>query len=300
MSTHDSIETNGGSMNIQWYPGHMTKARRMIEENMKLIDVVIEVLDARIPQSSRNPDIDQLARNKKRIVILNKSDLADSSSNKEWERYFNERGIRSILANSVSGQGIQEVSPVARELMQEKIERLKQKGRIFVPVRAMILGIPNVGKSTLINKFIGKSAAKTGDKPGVTKGKQWLKPQDKNKDFELMDTPGILWPKFEDKNVGIKLAITGAISEDVWDPSELALCLIDLLRKLKPEALIERYRLNQDSLTEKATLQLLEEIAINRAYKKRGDIADLERASVMLLDEYQGAKLGPISLERPS
>ncbi|MBR1737856.1 MAG: ribosome biogenesis GTPase YlqF, partial [Firmicutes bacterium] len=207
-------------MNIQWYPGHMTKTRRMMEENIKLVDIVIELLDARIPMSSKNPDIDELAKNKKRIIILNKIDLADEKKTKEWAKYFEENGAVVREINSVSGKGIKTITDAAEELMKEKKERLKQRGRIFVPTRAMVVGIPNVGKSTLINKFVGKAAAKTGDRPGVTRSKQLVRIK---RDLELLDTPGILWPKFEDENVGMKLAFIGSINDDILDIYTLAL-----------------------------------------------------------------------------
>ena len=183
-------------MNIQWYPGHMTKTRRMMEENISLVDIVIELLDARLPFSSKNPEIDNLARNKKRIVILNKVDLADEKKTKEWRAYFEDKGFKVIEVNSITGKGIKDITEVSKELMAEKLERLRLRGRLFTPTRAMIVGIPNVGKSTLINKFVGKALAKTGDKAGVTRGKQWVRVK---RDFELLDTPGILWPKFEDQ-----------------------------------------------------------------------------------------------------
>ena len=187
-------------MNIQWYPGHMTKTVRMMKENISLVDVVIELLDARIPYSSKNPDIDELAKNKRRIIVMNKSDLADPVKTAVWKKYFEDKGFTVILSDAVKGTGVNKVSDAARAIMKDKIEREKARGRLFVPIRAMIVGIPNVGKSTFINKSVGKTTAKTGDKPGVTKGKQWIRLK---KDFELLDTPGILWPKFEDEEVGL-------------------------------------------------------------------------------------------------
>ncbi|MGL4791855.1 MAG: ribosome biogenesis GTPase YlqF, partial [Anaerotignaceae bacterium] len=201
-------------MNIQWYPGHMTKTRRMMEENLSLVDVVIELIDARIPYSSKNPEIDNLAKNKLRIIVMNKSDLASEKSTAIWVKHFEDQGFKVILTDSVAGKGVKSVTDVAKDLMAEKIARLKARGRLFTPVRSMICGIPNVGKSTFINKYVGKTSAKTGDKPGVTRGKQWIKVK---KDFELLDTPGILWPKFEDQQVGLKLAFTGAINDDILD-----------------------------------------------------------------------------------
>ena len=281
-------------MNIQWYPGHMTKTRRMMQENIGLVDIVIELLDARIPFSSKNPEIDELAKNKHRIVILNKVDLADDKKTNLWIKYFEERDCKVILVNSITGKGIKDITEVSKELMKEKVERLKQRGRLFVPTRAMIVGIPNVGKSTLINKFVGKSLAKTGDKPGVTRGKQWIKIK---KDFELLDTPGILWPKFEDQKVGLKLAFTGAVNDDILDTYTLSLNLIEYLREIYPDRLKERYKIdfNNDDKADK----ILENIGIARSFKTKGGEVDLTRASYILIDEFRGYRLGKITLEEP-
>ncbi len=281
-------------MNIQWYPGHMTKTRRMMQENIGLVDIVIELLDARIPFSSKNPEIDELAKNKHRIVILNKVDLADDKKTNLWIKYFEEQNCKVILVDSIKGKGIKDITEVSKELMKEKVERLKQRGRLFVPTRAMIVGIPNVGKSTLINKFVGKSLAKTGDKPGVTRGKQWIKIK---KDFELLDTPGILWPKFEDQTVGLKLAFTGAVNDDILDTYTLALNLIDNLRKIYPNSLKERYKIdfNEEDKSDK----ILENIGISRSFKTKGGEIDLNRVSYILIDEFRGGKLGKITLEQP-
>ncbi len=281
-------------MNIQWYPGHMTKTRRMMQENIGLVDIVIELLDARIPYSSKNPEIDELAKNKKRIVILNKVDLADDEKTKLWTKYFEERDCKVVLVNSITGKGLKDITEVSKELMKEKIERLRQRGRLFVPTRAMIVGIPNVGKSTLINKFVGKALAKTGDKAGVTRGKQWIKVK---KEFELLDTPGILWPKFEDKEVGLKLAFTGAVNDDILDTYTLALHLIDYLRKLYPNSLKERYKINFDE--DMQADKILNAIGEARGFKSKGGETDLERASIILIDEFRACKLGKISLESP-
>lgn len=281
-------------MNIQWYPGHMTKTRRMMQENIGLVDIVIELLDSRIPYSSKNPEIDELAKNKHRIVILNKVDLADDKKTNLWIKYFEERNCKVILVNSITGKGIKDITEISKELMKEKVERLKQRGRLFVPTRAMIVGIPNVGKSTLINKFVGKSLAKTGDKPGVTRGKQWIKIK---KDFELLDTPGILWPKFEDQKVGLKLAFTGAVNDDILDTYTLSLNLIEYLRKIYPNSLKERYKIdfNEDDKSEK----ILENIGIARSFKTKGGEVDLQRAAHILIDEFRGCRLGKITLEEP-
>lgn len=281
-------------MNIQWYPGHMTKTRRMMNENLSLVDIVIELLDARIPYSSKNPDIDELAKNKHRIILLNKSDLADEKITEKWKNYFTQKGFHVITINSLNGKGLNDIIKISDELMREKKERLKQRGRIFVPTRAMICGIPNVGKSTLINKFVGKALAKTGDKPGVTRGKQWIRIR---KDFELLDTPGILWPKFDDQNVGLKLAFTGAVNDDILDIVTLSYHLIDHLRKIYPDCISERY--NIEFSQEETAESILEKIGAKRGFKLKGDEIDLKRSAIIFIDEFRGAKLGKITLETP-
>lgn len=281
-------------MNIQWYPGHMTKTKRMIQENISLVDIIIELLDARIPFSSRNPDIDFLAKNKHRIVVLNKIDMADTNKIDKWIDFFEKQNIKVALVNSISGKGLSDIPKIAQSLMFEKIERLKKRGRFFVPTRAMILGIPNVGKSTFINKLVGKSIAKTGDKPGVTRGKQWIKIK---KDFELLDTPGILWPKFEDQNVAINLACTGAINDDILDTFTLAINLIQILIKYYPKSLTTRYKIMYDENDEpEKILNLIGEI---RGFKIKGNKIDTNRCSEILIDEFRSGKLGKITLETP-
>ena len=281
-------------MNIQWYPGHMTKTRRMMEETISLVDIVIELVDARIPYSSKNPDLDTLAKNKHRIILLNKCDLADEKATAIWTTYFEEQGFRVIQMNALRGTGMNAVTDAARSLMQEKIEKLKARGRINVPIRSMIVGIPNVGKSTFINKYVGKTTAKTGDKPGVTRGKQWIKLK---KDFELLDTPGILWPKFEDQEVGLKLAFTGAINDDILDSETLALSFIDHMLLRNAESIKKRYQLTFDSAEEPHVV--LRQIAEARGFKVKGNEPDLDRTSKILLDEFRGGKLGRITLELP-
>lgn len=279
-------------MNIQWYPGHMTKTRRMMAENIALVDIVIELLDARIPYSSKNPDIDTLAKNKKRIVLLNKADLADDNKTQQWIEYFEGLGFKAIVTDSTTGKGFNDIVTTSKHLMEEKLARLRERGRIFAPTRAMIVGIPNVGKSTLINKFVGKSLTKTGDKPGVTRGKQWVKIK---KDFELLDTPGILWPKFDDPEVGLKLAFTGAINDNIIDAVTLSVHLLDLMRRIYPDRLCERYKIRLDD--ECDSNELLRMIGEARGFKIKGGEIDLERSAKILLDEFRGGKLGKITLE---
>ncbi len=281
-------------MNIQWYPGHMTKTKRMMVENISLVDIIIELVDARIPYSSKNPDIDDLAKNKYRIILLNKCDLAEQKAKALWEQYYKQKGFEVIQVNSIKGTGMVEVTNAARALMKDKIERQKARGRLFIPIRSMIVGIPNVGKSTFINKYVGKTTAKTGDKPGVTRGKQWIKLK---KDFELLDTPGILWPKFDDKEVGLKLAFTGAVNDDILDLTTLATELINHLLLRHSELLQNRYQITFDTIEEPHII--LEKIAITRGFKQKGGEPDIDRASKILLDEYRGGKLGNITLELP-
>lgn len=281
-------------MNIQWYPGHMTKTKRIITENIALVDVVIELLDARIPHSSANPDLDELTAGKHRIVVLNKSDLADEKTNALWQDYFITKGLKVVMADSVKGKGLMETAKIAEELTLEKRERQKARGRINVPVRAMIAGIPNVGKSTFINKCAGKAIAKTADKPGVTKAKQWVKIKN---GFELLDTPGILWPKFGNEAVGLRLAATGAIKDDILDIYSLSLKLIEMILQMKPEALTERYKvlINDGDGAE----MVLEKIAVKRGFILKGGAIDNTRAAITVIDEFRSAKIGRISLEKP-
>ena len=281
-------------MNIQWYPGHMTKTVRMMKENISLVDVVIELLDARIPYSSKSPDIDELAKNKRRIIVMNKSDLADPVKTAVWKKYFEDKGFTVILSDAVKGTGVNKVSDAARAIMKDKIEREKARGRLFVPIRAMIVGIPNVGKSTFINKSVGKTTAKTGDKPGVTKGKQWIRLK---KDFELLDTPGILWPKFEDEEVGLKLAMIGSINDDILDTETLCTEFINLMMVVDPDAVRERYKVEFDTIDEPHNV--LESIARARGFIKKGGETDCERAAKIILDEFRGGKIGKITLELP-
>ena len=285
-------------MDIQWYPGHMTKTRRMMEENLALVDVVVEILDARLPYSSKNPDIDALAKQKKRILILNKCDLAQQSVTQQWKEHYIAQGFSVLETECSTGKGVKQVTETARQLMKEKLETQKSRGRLFRPIRAMIVGIPNVGKSTFINQYVGKATAKTGDKPGVTRGKQWIKVKN---DFELLDTPGILWPKFEDETAGLLLAFTGAINDEILDSQTLAARFLDWAMQWYPASLLERYGLAmpEEASSEARGFALLEEVAIKRGMKGRGGSADILRASKVVLDEFRGGKLGRMTLETP-
>ena len=277
-------------MNIQWYPGHMTKAKRMMQENIKLIDIVIELEDARIPLSSRNPDIDQMAQNKARLILLNKVDLADSRYTKQWQSYFEEKGFFVATVNSQRGTGVKAIQGIIMEACKEKIERDRKRGIKNRPIRAMIAGIPNVGKSTFINSLVGKACTKTGNKPGVTKGKQWIK---LNKNIELLDTPGILWPKFEDETVGLHLALIGSVNDEILISEELAISLIDILKEHYKGVLEKRYEVDEAH----TSLELLSEIAEHRKCLKKGGELDLSKAADILLDEYRSGRLGAITLE---
>ena len=281
-------------MNYQWYPGHMTKAKRMMQENIKLIDLIIEVVDARIPLSSRNPDIDELGRNKARLILLNKSDLADERQNEKWARYFAEKGFHVAKINARTGAGVKGILPVIMEACKEKIERDRRRGIKNRPVRAMVVGIPNVGKSTFINAFAGKACTKTGNKPGVTKGKQWIRI---NKNVELLDTPGILWPKFEDQEVGLRLAMIGSINDEILSMEDLAFSTIAFLQNRYPDHLQERYQIEPDGME---TLEVLDSICRKRGCLKRGQEPDYARVSGMILDDFRTGKLGKITLELPA
>lgn len=282
-------------MNIQWYPGHMVKARRKIAEDLKLVDIVIELLDARIPVSSRNPDVDEIVGNKKRIIVLNKSDLSDPVMNEKWISYFTKNDTKCILTDATKGKGLFDVINASNSLMKEKEQRLKQKGLSFMTIRALIIGIPNVGKSSFINKLAGRAVAKTGDRPGVTKAKQWIKVSDR---FELLDTPGILWPKFEDQNAGYNLAFTGAIRDDILDINELSKELLIKLIKKYPKYLEQRYKLS-DINPDIHPDMLLDIIGKKRGCIISGGNVDIKRTAVLVLDEFRGGKIGKITLESP-
>ena len=279
-------------MQFQWYPGHMTKAKRQMQEDIKLVDLVIELVDARIPYSSRNPDIDELGKNKARLILLNKSDLADEEQNENWLRYFKELGYYAVRLDARNRGGMKAVQAVIEKACKEKTERDRKRGIKNRPVRAMVVGIPNVGKSTFINTFAGKACAKTGNKPGVTKGEQWIR---LNKNVELLDTPGILWPKFEDQRVGLRLALIGSIRDEILNIDELALELIKYLMKSYPQLLKERYELAELA----GEVKVLEEITQNRNCVKKGNEPDYAKAAALILEEYRSGKIGRITLESP-
>lgn len=278
-------------MHFQWYPGHMTKAKRMMQENIKLIDLIIELLDARVPLSSRNPDIDELGKNKARLVLLNKADLAEEKQTDAWVEYFKAKGFSVVKVNSRKGGGIKSIHGVIQEACKEKIERDRKRGILNRPVRAMVVGIPNVGKSTFINSLAGKACAKTGNKPGVTKGKQWIR---LNKNVELLDTPGILWPKFEDQTVGLHLAFIGSIKDEILNTEELAAELIKLLAEYYPGILQEKYEIEEVD----DPYQCLNKIAESRHCLLKGNELDTEKAALLLLDDFRNGRLGRLTLER--
>lgn len=277
-------------MDLQWYPGHMTKARRMMQEDIKLIDLIIELVDARAPLSSRNPDIDQLGQNKARLILLNKADLADERKNLSWSAYFQEKGFYTVKADAKSRAGLKVIHGMIREACKEKLERDRRRGIKNRPIRAMVVGIPNVGKSTFINTFAGKACTRTGDRPGVTKGKQWIR-LDKN--VELLDTPGILWPKFDDPQVGERLAMIGSVKDEVLDLDELSLRLIAYLMEAYPKILQERYCVEED----REPVDMLGAIAQERNCLKKGGELDYGKAARLLLEDFRGGKLGRITLE---
>lgn len=279
-------------MEIQWYPGHMTRARRQMQEDIRLIDLIIELVDARAPLSSRNPDIDELGRQKARLILLNKADLADENWNRRWADYFKNQGFYVLQADSRKKNHLKAVQPLIAEACREKIERDRRRGIQNRPVRAMVAGIPNVGKSTFINSYAGRACAKTGNRPGVTKGKQWIR---LNKTLELLDTPGILWPKFEDPKVGQNLAIIGSVKEELLNTEELALILIRRLLERYPGVLSSRYGLEG----EERDLQVLEDIAVSRKCVVRGNELSYEKAAGILLDDFRSGRLGRITLEYP-
>ena len=279
-------------MNLQWYPGHMTKAKRQMQEDLKLIDLIIELVDARIPLSSRNPDIDELGKNKARLILLNKSDLADERYNEQWSAYFQKKGFYVVKVNAKSGAGLKSIQGVIQEACKAKIERDRRRGIKNRPIRAMVVGIPNVGKSTFINSYAGKACAKTGNKPGVTKGKQWIR---LNKTLELLDTPGILWPKFEDQEVGKRLAFIGSIKDEILNLEELSLELLDYIRTNYPGLLNTRYGIEEEG----TPVSLLEAVADKRKCLIRGQEIDYAKAAGLVMEEFRNGKIGRITLEFP-
>nr|WP_281426041.1 ribosome biogenesis GTPase YlqF [Crassaminicella profunda] len=278
---------------INWYPGHMKKTKELIQQNLKLVDVVVELLDARLPISSRNPQIDEIVVGKPRVIVLNKSDLANKKVTNEWIAYFKKSGTNAIAVNSMNGSGLDKLMTELEETVKEKMEKRIEKGMRKRPVRAMIVGIPNVGKSSIINRLTGKKSAKTGDKPGVTRGKQWVRLKG---NIELLDTPGILWPKFEDQNVGLKLAFTGSIKDEILDIETIALRLIEYLCEKYPKYMIERYKLKE---IEEDGLMNMENIAKNRGCIMSGGRIDYTRVANIVMDEFRSAKIGKITLETP-
>ena len=281
-------------LNIQWFPGHMTKAQRMIEEHMKQVDAVCEILDARIPMASRNPDIDRLAGDKPRIVVLNRTDLADPKATARWHAAFQRQGMTVLETDSRSGKGVNGFAGAVRTALRDKIEAYAAKGQIGRPMRVMVLGIPNVGKSTFINKVAGRKSAKAQNRPGVTRGKQWITVDN---GLELLDTPGILWPKFEDQSVGLNLAFTGAVKDDIMDLETLASHLMKVLAERYPDAIQGRYKIEIPAqFTE---WELLEAAGRKRGFLISGGEVDTERMSRILLEEYRSGKLGRFTLEAP-
>lgn len=279
-------------MNIQWYPGHMTKAKRMMQENIKLVDIVIELVDARVPLSSMNPDMPNIAKDKPKIMLLNKVDLADPKRTDYYKYYFEKEGYAVACINSRTGNTAKQVPNLVKEVLKEKIERNKKRGLINKPMRCMVVGIPNVGKSTFINQLVGKASAKTGNKPGVTKGKQWIKLKN---DIELLDTPGILWPKFEDQSVGIKLALIGSIREEILDVETLATHMLEFMKTNYESLLKETYPI--ENMADLRGDELLEKIAEERHCYKAGQLPDTLRMAVMIMEEFKNGKLGRITLE---
>ncbi|EOU1108947.1 ribosome biogenesis GTPase YlqF [Clostridium perfringens] len=280
-------------MAINWFPGHMVKTKREIQNNLKLVDAVIEIRDARIPKSSKNPDIDTLCAGKPRVILLNKSDLTDPKVTKAWKDSLTNDETIVLEVNALKGEGLNAIKPALLKLLKEKHDRLKAKGLAKITTRAMVVGIPNVGKSTFINKMAKNNIAKTGDRPGVTKNKQWIKTK---LGIELMDTPGVLWPKFEDEIVGLNLAFTGAIKDEIMDTEELALKLVERLQETNPEELMTRYKLTE---LDENPLDNLDAIARKRGAIMAGNQIDYNRIAGIILDEFRGGKIGKISLEKP-
>lgn len=305
-NSKDCNTAKAGKSSFNWYPGHMTKAKRMMEENIRLIDLVIEIVDARVPMSSRNPDIDKLASNKARIILLNKADLADDYVTNKWIAYFNSKNIYCLKLNSRDNSGVKQVNNLIQTACADKIERDKSRGIMNRTIKAMVVGIPNVGKSTFINSFAGKASAKTGNKPGVTKGKQWIK---LGKNVEMLDTPGILWPRFENQDVGMRLAMIGSINDNILNIEELAIDTINYVYNNYPDNIIERYELDKEAVKARydesainpdnsIALYIMEQAALKRGCIKKGNAIDYEKTANIILDDFRSGRLGRITLER--
>ena len=285
------------AVDIQWFPGHMAKTRRLMKENLPLVDVVVEITDARVPASSRNPEMKNLVGGKPRVVVLNKCDMADEALTAEWIEYYRTKGVRAVAMDCRSGKGLNKLVPTVKEVMKKELEKRAAKGMEGKPVRMMIVGIPNVGKSSFINRVAGGKRAKVEDRPGVTRGKQWVTLE---KGIDLLDMPGVLWPKFDDKTVGEHLAFTGAIKDDILDTELLAMRLADLLNREYHSLLCERYRLTDEETAGIEPYDLLSLIGAKRGMKISGGEVDTERAAAMLLDEFRGGKIGRMTLEMPN
>ena len=281
---------------IQWFPGHMTKTKRQIQSSLKLVDAVAEIIDARIPVSSRNPDLAKLVQNKPRVILLNKCDMANQTATKTWIDYFKKQNLVAIPVDCKSGRGLDKFAPAVNTVMSHKIARLKEKGMVNPTIRIMIVGIPNVGKSSFINKMVKKNRAKVEDRPGVTRGNQWYTIA---KNLEMLDTPGVLWPKFDDKTVGEHLAFTGAVKDQILDIELLAVRLLDFIKGLKPADFITRFKLENEDIENIDSYELLKMIGKKRGMLVSGGEIDTERAAIMLLDEFRSAKLGRITVEMP-
>ena len=281
---------------IQWFPGHMTKTKRQIQSSLKLVDAVAEIIDARIPVSSRNPDLAKLVQNKPRVILLNKCDMANQTATKMWIDYFKKQNLVAIPVDCKSGRGLDKFAPAVNTVMSHKIARLKEKGMVNPTIRIMIVGIPNVGKSSFINKMVKKNRAKVEDRPGVTRGNQWYTIA---KNLEMLDTPGVLWPKFDDKTVGEHLAFTGAVKDQILDIELLAVRLLDFIKELKPADFITRFNLENEDIENIDSYELLKMIGKKRGMLVSGGEIDTERAAIMLLDEFRSAKLGRITVEMP-
>lgn len=285
------------AVDIQWFPGHMAKTRRLMKENLPLVDVVVEITDARVPASSRNPEMKNLVGGKPRVVVLNKCDMADEALTAEWIEYYRTNGVRAVAMDCRSGKGLNKLVPTVKEIMKKELEKRAAKGMEGKPIRMMIVGIPNVGKSSFINRVAGGKRAKVEDRPGVTRGKQWVTLE---KGIDLLDMPGVLWPKFDDKTVGEHLAFTGAIKDDILDTELLAMRLADLLNREYHSLLCERYRLTDEETAGIEPYDLLSLIGAKRGMKISGGEVDTERAAAMLLDEFRGGKIGRMTLEMPN